>query len=832
MSFPAVVLSTLIFALACTGTAAAAAPRLVRVQLDDANGARLLEAGLDVVDLRAGRHAMILAWPGDEAKIQSLGFTPELVDAAPGRTIARRTAAEIAGRPRPEGKRVRSAAGGGTFRVQTLPPFGSGSMGGYWTLAEVRMKLDDLVASDVNDVVADQLDTLGWSRGGRPILGLELGKPVAGPDPRPVAFLSSLNHAREPMGMQSVFYFADHLLSRYGTDPFATYLLDQRRIVLLPLKNPDGFWINDSIYAGSGGTEFGYWRKNARDNNGNLVVDFGDGVDLNRNYGYKWGNNNVGSSANSSSETYRGPSAFSEPETQAHRDAVIALQPATGLSFHSYGDYFLHPWGWTVPGTPDSLAFYEWSDEMTLGTGYQGGPAPRVLYEVNGEFNDWCYGDTLLKPKMFSWTPEVGTGADGFWPLPSRIEFLALENLMTCYTVAAIAGPYVRAERITLDEGVLNAGHTAHVRLRARNLGRAAAPAGLTATLAPLDAGVTVLTGAVGYPVLAPRSSAEATAAATITIAAFDSVTPGRRLRLLAEFSAPGGFYSRDTVEILAGTPTVLATEDFSGTLGAWHAQTPWAIVNGEPAHPGRFAADSPASRYGANLNTRLTRRESFDLSAGVHAWALFDARWMLETDYDATLVEASLDSVSWTPLPARATVPGEFGPQPGGLPVFEGTRSLWRPERVDLSAFTGPAATRVWLRFRTVSDGGTQYDGFNFDSLRVLLFDPAAQPAPVAVEAGAVPTALALSAPTPQPARHNASFAFALPEAGHARLDVSDLQGRRMRTLLDGPLPAGRHSASWNLRDDAGRRAPPGVYFARLVSARGSASARVLVLD
>src|SRR5262249_3573076 len=138
-------------------------------------------------------------------------------------------------------RRVRSATGpDGVFRTQSLPPFGSGSMGGYWTSAEVKMKLDDLVASDVNQVVADKIDTIGWSGGytgspAKPIWGLKLGKQIAGPDTRPVAYFAALTHAREPEGMQSLFYFVDDLLGKYGIDPYATYLLDNRVIYIVPI---------------------------------------------------------------------------------------------------------------------------------------------------------------------------------------------------------------------------------------------------------------------------------------------------------------------------------------------------------------------------------------------------------------------------------------------------------------------------------------------------------------------------------------------------------------------------------------------------------------------
>jgi carboxypeptidase T len=58
------------------------------------------------------------------------------------------------------------------------------------------------------------------------------------------------------------------------------------------------------------------------------------GVDLNRNYGYQWGYDDIGSSPDSNSDTYRGSGPFSEPETQAIRDFVTAHQFVVSLSYH------------------------------------------------------------------------------------------------------------------------------------------------------------------------------------------------------------------------------------------------------------------------------------------------------------------------------------------------------------------------------------------------------------------------------------------------------------------------------------------------------------------
>ncbi len=825
----ALLLPMLLAAASGTASAAAAAPaalaptQRVRVALDPpARLETLLREGFDVVAVRPGAWADVFVRDTDAARLAALGIAAAVQDDAVEAHYAARAAAELAGRPRPAGAPVWSAArADGAFRVEALPPFGSGSMGGFWTLAEVKMKLDSLVASDTRDLVADRVDTIGTTVEGRPIWGLEIGKRASGPDPRPVVALNALTHAREPEGMQAVFYFIDDLLARYGTDPFATYLLEHRRIHIVPVVNPDGYAYNQTIAPGGGGA----WRKN-RVNNGSSF-----GVDLNRNFSVHWGFDNVGSSPTPSSDAYRGPAAFSEPESRAQRDLHAALRPRTGLSFHTYSDLFLHAWSYAPVATADSAAFYEWDDEGTFGVSYLAGQPARVLYTANGDFCDWTYGDTLTKPRSYAWSPEVGTDDDGFWPPPSRIVPLARENLRKCYLVTAIAGPWVRAEGSALLEGELPVGGLAHLAVRARNLGLDATPPGLVAALHPLDAGVEVLAGAgpVTYPVLAPRTSADAEDGATFTVATVTDLAPGRRVRFEVDFSADSGFFSRDTVDVIVGHPTVLLVDPCEG-LTAWNSSGGWGVVATDAAHPDRYLADSPTGRYPANANLRLTATSHFDLTAGTHAWLLFDARWQFEQTYDGATVEASLDSVSWTPLAGRSTSTGVFSPQPVGGPVYQGSRYRWRPESVDLASFTGAPAGAVRLRIRTVSDPASQFGGFDLDSLRVLLYDPAAQPMPVAVDA-ASPARLALAAPYPDPARTEARLGFALPAAGAVRLEVLDVTGRRVRMLADGRYAAGRYALAWDLRDDTGRAVSPGLYLLRLAGEPGALARRLVVL-
>jgi len=79
------------------------------------------------------------------------------------------------------------------------------------------------------------------------------------------------------------------------------------------------------------------------------------------------------------------------------------------------------------------------------------------------------------------------------------------------------------------------------------------------------------------------------------------------------------------------------------------------------------------------------------------------------------------------------------------------------------------------------------------------------------------LPTAFELAPPAPNPGRGDIAIAFALPREARVRLTVLDLQGREVRVLADGVLPAGRHVRSWN--DDAQHRAAAGIYFVRLAA-------------
>lgn len=231
---------------------------------------------------------------------------------------------------------------------------------------------------------------------------------IAGP--KPVFFLMAALHAREYTTAEQATRYAEYLAANYGLDPEVTWLLDHFEVHILPHANPDGRKIAETGVL---------HRKNTNTTEGAPCGSF-FGVDLNRNSTFQWGQ--VGSSSAPCSEVYRGPSAASEPETQAIQAYVTSIFPdqrgpglgdpapddASGvfITLHSYGRLVMFPWGATANPAPNA------ADLQTLGRKFgfynrhsvcQSG-APSCLYQTSGTTDDWAYAEL----GMAAYTFEMG----------------------------------------------------------------------------------------------------------------------------------------------------------------------------------------------------------------------------------------------------------------------------------------------------------------------------------------------------------------------------------------------------------------------------------------
>ena len=258
--------------------------------------------------------------------------------------------------------------------------FSYGSMGGYYTYSEVVQKLDSMRLQFPNIISVKQ--NLGLTHQSRNIWAVKISDnpDVSESSSEAPVYFDALHHAREPQSMASVMYFMYWLLENYGTNPEVTYLVNNREIYFIPVANPDGYVYNQTTNPGGGGS----WRKNRR-NNGSCF-----GVDLNRNYTYGWGFNS-GSSNNPCSDTYRGPSAGSEPEVQAIKNFIDQVRPEISFSFHSVAGRYLNPYGYTDT-IPSYEIYSEFSSDFASHNNYTYGTVSEMLeYYSSGTTRDYLH---------------------------------------------------------------------------------------------------------------------------------------------------------------------------------------------------------------------------------------------------------------------------------------------------------------------------------------------------------------------------------------------------------------------------------------------------------
>ncbi len=273
----------------------------------------------------------------------------------------------------------------------------------FHTYAEVKAEIDDAVAAHPN--IAQRF-SIGTSYEGRQIWGIKISDNVGTDENEPEAFIVAQIHANERSTGEAALYLMKLLVDGYGADTRITNIVNSREIWIVPMANPDG-----AEYDMSDGV-FRHWRKNRQPVPGSSAI----GIDLNRQFGYKW-NCCGGGSNNPSAPKYRGPSAWYAPETRAYRDFVLSRvvggkqQLTEILSLHSQGRLVLWPYGYTKKDHPSTMYYDDWRTFVALGrqmaalNGYRP-QQTSDLYVVDGDEGDWAYHDQ----RIFAFAFELAAG--------------------------------------------------------------------------------------------------------------------------------------------------------------------------------------------------------------------------------------------------------------------------------------------------------------------------------------------------------------------------------------------------------------------------------------
>ncbi|MFE9874881.1 M14 family zinc carboxypeptidase [Streptomyces sp. NPDC005784] len=245
--------------------------------------------------------------------------------------------------------------------------------------------------------------SIGKTLNGQDILALKLtkGAKTTRDGAKPSVLYMSNQHAREWITPEMTRRLMHYYLDNYATNKRIKKIVDSTELWFVLSANPDGY---DYTFKDADARQ---WRKNLRDVNGDGVISTGDGVDLNRNFAYKWGYDDEGSSPNPTSETYRGASPSSEPETRALDAFEKRIGFTYGINYHSAAELLLYGVGWQVATpTPDDVLYkaLAGTPENSAVPGYH----PQVsseLYTTNGEAD----GHAGNVNGMAMFTPEMST---------------------------------------------------------------------------------------------------------------------------------------------------------------------------------------------------------------------------------------------------------------------------------------------------------------------------------------------------------------------------------------------------------------------------------------
>ncbi|MCG8607135.1 hypothetical protein MJD09_19390 [bacterium] len=303
------------------------------------------------------------------------------------------------------------------FGLPTLPPHRR-----RITVPDVYRPLDE-INRQVQGLQQRYQDIISVEEVGRttaldqPIWGIKVSDNVRTREDEPRILFVGVHHAREPIGSKICIEIAGRLGRGYGSNAKITKWVNSLEIWLIPVMNPDGYQ-----YIIENNLTFPWWRKNLRDNDGDGVFNpLYDGVDLNRNYDYNW---QEGGDGKKSSWFFRGESPFSEGETQAIMNLALRENFTIGISYHSYGESILFPWG-NYKRPPDLELIVEIASDMASKITKESGRGTYSILPLNGRVGQssiWMYGNL----RVIDFIVEVGTE---YFPAVENVPFILKENI-------------------------------------------------------------------------------------------------------------------------------------------------------------------------------------------------------------------------------------------------------------------------------------------------------------------------------------------------------------------------------------------------------------------
>lgn len=575
-----------------------------------------------------------------------------------------------------------------------LQHYSSGSMGGYHTYQEVLNQLN--LMHQLYPSLCGTPYSIGQSVEGNPIMAIKLSdQPQLNQSPdEPRVYLDALTHAREPLSMESLLAFAWWLLEHYGQDEQATYLLEEREIYLLPMVNPDGYRYNQQI-APTGG---GMWRKNRRSFGANNCV----GVDLNRNYPLAWSDPN-GASDQVCSETFRGDSAISEPESQAVKAMIDSLGASAAMSVHSFGQVMIHPWLWQNAATDFDLSTELASDFIDPSFRAYGSGPQMLGYRASGTTSDYLQDQHIL-----NWTPEVGLA---FWE-PANLICERVNSMRQAYIhLAWLAGGFARIANY--QHGPVLADDTLGLSIRIINRGLGDSARNVQIQCRSLHPDLEVIDELVNLGDIGSRQKR--------TWSAFPIrlyILPGASERLRVEISVRQGqnatLTQLDTLYFLPQQVATIYEEGFENGDTDWNS---WGSTSVDP-YQGQFSLSDSPNDLQHNRNLSIVSLDStISIPDFGYPELSFWHKYSLRPNQMTVRLQISQDGgVQW-----EDQVLASMQANNSGQYHWTG-HQYWREERLDLSPYLGKLIRLRWVLDAANTDISS--DGYYLDEVKIRIYN------------------------------------------------------------------------------------------------------------
>ncbi|AXT18520.1 T9SS C-terminal target domain-containing protein [Flavobacteriaceae bacterium AU392] len=635
------------------------------------------------------------------------------------------------------------------------------SFGGCLTVSQVEAELDQMRALYPNliSVKMDASPTGELTRGntlgsatfpGQTVYYVRISdNPDTDEANEPEVLYTSMIHAREVSSLMSNLFYMWYLLENYNSDPAIKNLVDNNEMYFVPVVNPDGLRWNEIITPNGGGLQRKNLRVNSGDSGSTSSNNTNRGVDLNRNFDYLFGSagDSNGSSGTPSSDSYRGPSAFSEPESRILRDFVLSRNFETALMHHSSANSIPHPYGGIpsrVSGREDEM--HKWHEDMTRFNRYVSGAT--IFTPANGIADDWMLGGTTdgngsvgSGRNILASTPEHGLGSEGgFWPNPVNIVPIAKRamriNLMNAY----YAGQYAKLNDLT-KTNISNL--TSNLEFGIERIGQTNSD--FTLTVTPVSLNITSITSPsvqTGMTILEQRNI-------TAQLQLNAGIQPNEKIEYNVKLSNGNGvvFYDANFEKIYQPNIIFSDNPDTDGLSNWTVSGGNWVTSTTNPFSGTTAIKSGSTVPYANNANSTLTSAGTFDFSSSSEVIIQFYSRWDLERNFDFVEIEGSTNGTTWQPLcgvynkpeaPAsnndhadKASTNESFQQNNSSGRVYDGDQmNKWVMEEIVVDATHNSFllnATNAQIRFRFRTDSNnrpenysTDYSGFFIDDFTI----------------------------------------------------------------------------------------------------------------